>query len=613
MKRQRLFSTSLVLAALGSLYTSALAWQGQPVTIDDREAGLVVREVIEGRTTALGGAPMFTVSGPPGSIYEIFGGVSFFIPGFDVDVQTSVAGVRGPLSAPVLNLAPGLFAPRTGVYGVIPPSGRQDIDLNPLSPIPVGLAGFFLDVQMLMQRPGNPTPPLTLSNGQLRQVQAVVLPAMTWTIGTQYPTSVAQGVRWTDIEQGDVDGDGDNDTVGAGTRGVELWLTTAGVHTPAPTMLLGTGSANSCELADFNNDGFLDLAAAFGGAQFLRVWLNQGLDPAGTWLGFSEMSSSKVGFPTALGGSSPADLEVADLDGDGDRDIFLACSLTAVVGLRNRMFFNDFAQLGAPSFKDVTATNLPDIRDDSEDCEIFDFDLDGDLDVVIANVDGVFPATPFGEGGDYILVNDGGAQGGTRGMFKAPLPNPIGVIANDESLDVAVGDVNGDGLPDLFFSNWAVTNGPGAFTGSPRRNRLLQRSFDPLTGAPIFVDVSSRLPDQAPGAANFATDAEIVDVDSDGDLDIVSALGTLGGVSIFNPGVIPNVSTGLLILRNPSPTGPFAVTIPNPLVSTFDFRDIEHGDWREIGSMGGFGRFFDLDFGCALTGATASLTTLDHD
>jgi len=83
--------------------------------------------------------------------------------------------------------------------------------------------------------------------------------------------------------------------------------------------------------------------------------------------------------------------------------------------------------------------------------------------------------------------------------------------------------------------------------------------------------------------------------------------------SIFNPGVNPNLSTDLLILENRGPTAPFTITIPNPFVSEFDFPDIEHGDWREIGSLGGFTRFFELDFGCALTRATAQLTTLDHD
>lgn len=606
MKLQRFVPVSLALAALGSISTSALAWQGQPVTPDDRDVGFVVREVIENMTTGLSGASMFTVTGPPGAAYEIFGGFSFFIPGTDVDVQAAVAGVRGPLSAPVITLSPAFFAPRTGVYGVIPGSGTQDIDLA--FPLPTGLAGLFLDVQVFLQDTGGT---LHLSDGQLRQVQAFGLPSLSWTLGTTYPGTTT-GTRWADIEQGDVDGDGDNDTVGAGNGGLQLFLTAAGVHTAST--VLGSGNFNSCELADLNNDGYLDIATANGGVQFMRVWLNQGVNSAGVWLGFTELSSSKAGFPTPLGGSSPADIEIADLDNDGDRDIFLACALTNPTGMQNRMFFSQFAQTGTPSFLDVTTTNLPVIFDDSEDCEIFDYDLDGDLDVVIANVDGQAPATPFGQGGDYILVNQGRAQGGTIGRFLAPLPNPIGPIGTDESLDVAVGDVNGDGLPDLFFSNWAESLTPGNFTGNATRDRLLVRSFD-VFGQPNFTDASARLPDQAPGTPTFGTDGEIVDVDSDGDLDIVSALGTLGGASIFNPGVIPNVSTGVLILVNQGPSVPFTVTIPAPGsgLDLFDFRDIEHGDWREIGSLGGFGRSFDLDFGCALTGGTSQLTTLDHD
>ncbi|MBL8862954.1 MAG: VCBS repeat-containing protein [Planctomycetes bacterium] len=606
MKFRHLLSTSLALTGFGSLSTSALALQGQPVTNDDRQAGLALREVIEGQSTGLGGAPLITVSGPPGSIYQLFGGASFPVPGGGFDTQTTAPGVLGPVSAPVLALPGNLFVPRSGTFGLVPPSGTQDLDLA--FPFPAGLAGLFLDVQVLMQRPGTPLPPLTVSNGQLRQIQFPILSNPFYFDGAQVPSSAGGTVLWADIEQGDVDGDGDNDTIGVGTQGVWLWRTVAGMREAVPTVLW-PNNATSAELADFNQDGFLDLAVATGGMQFLRVWLNQGLDAAGNWQGFAEMSDNKTGFPTALGGSFPADIEVGDLDGDGDLDIFLACAFSPTTGMRNRMFFNQLVEIGTSSFIDVTASNLPAILDDSEDCELVDFDLDGDLDIVIANVDGTIPGTRFGEGGDYILVNQGGPMAPDReGFFDAPLPNPI-PPSNDESLDVVVGDVDGDGLPDLYFTNWQFTPTPGAPSGTPRPDKLLMRRFDPLTGEPIYVDESFRL---AP-MATFGTDAEMYDVDFDGDLDIVVGLGTLSGFSGISVPAVQNVSTGILVLENQA--GTFIVTtpfIPPSNVADFDLRDIEHGDWREIGSVGGFGRYFELDLGCALTGPMAQLITLDH-
>jgi len=614
MKNRHFIVASVALTGLGSISTTALALQGQPVTIEDRQAGLTVREVIAGRTTGLGGTPPITISGPPGSIYQLFGGAAVPAPGGGFDTQIPFPGVLGPVSAPIEALAGALFTPRNGVFGVIPASGVQDLDFA--FDWTAELAGVFLDIQVLMQRPGIPAPPLTVSNGQLRQVQSGLLqPSRFYSGGSQVPGSDLIKARWSDIEQGDVDGDGDNDTIGVGTQGVWLWTTVAGARDPMSTQL-SAGNAFSAELADLDNNGTLDLAVAVGGLEFSRVFLNQGLDATGQWRGFSEMSASKAGFPTALGSSFPADIEVGDLDGDGDLDLFFASAFSPMTGMQNRMFFNQLAQGIGPSFIDVTATNLPAIMDDSEDCELFDFDLDGDLDVVIANVDGRSPQTPFGEGGDYILVNQGGPFSAEReGFFDAPMPNPV-PVANDESLDVVVGDVNGDGLPDLYFTNWQITNSPGVATGLPRPDRLLLRAFAP-SGAPIYIDASAQLPDQSAATATFGTDAEIFDTDFDGDLDIVVGLGTLNGFSTIAVWPVPNISTGLVILENQGAA--FASTTPflaptDP--SNFDFRDLEHGDWREAGSLGGFGRYFEGDLGCALNHhsatAPAQLVTIDH-
>lgn len=613
MRNQRLFSSrgaAIGTALLLSAQATAAA-QGQPVTADDRDVGLALRELVVGQTTSLGGAPVFTVSGEPGAVYEIFGGVAAQTNPFNP--PTLVGGVAGPVHAPVIGLSPAGLAPRTGTVGVIPPGGVQEIDFGPGAAVPAFLAGLTLEFQVLHQ---DASGALQVSNSQRRRVIAGAPPLLQWLPTAALPTSA--GPEWADIEQGDVDGDGDLDVMAAGVSGTQLWLNTGAGYALPMIGIPGVTSATSLEFADFDSDGFLDVAIASVGGNFINVFRNDGIDAAGVWQGFTALTPLALGFPWPLGPGSPSDLEVGDLNGDGLRDIFLACAGNPVNGQPNRMFFQTTLPGGRLSFAEVPV--LPGdqlISDDSEDCELFDFDLDGDLDVVIANVDGSFNAAtnPFGEGVDYILVNQGGAQGGLEGTFIAPIPNPI-PPADDESLDVVVGDLDGDGAMDIYFSNWAETRTPGVFTipATPVPDRLLMSVIGP--GGVGYVDMSALLPDQGPNDATFSTDAEIVDVAADGTLDIVKGLGTLGSASTAGVPATPLVGNGVQVLFNqggaPGALMPFAGPIPIVGTEAYDIRDLEHGDWRTAASAGGPDLYFELDLGVARTGVGAEISTLEH-
>ncbi|MEL6703813.1 MAG: T9SS type A sorting domain-containing protein [Bacteroidota bacterium] len=223
------------------------------------------------------------------------------------------------------------------------------------------------------------------------------------------------------------------------------------------------------------------------------------------------------------------DIEAADLDGDGDLDIVLACE-----GCENVLLINN----GDGTFADGR-DRLPDSNTyDSEDIAIADFDGDGDLDLIFVQEDfinfngigrqhefflndgtGTFTPARFtlpdseanaiavadlnsddrpdivigNAGQDFVLINDG--QGGFLDETAARIP-----VEDRTNQDVAFADVDGDGDLDLFV-------------GNENDNALLLND-----GTGVFTDVTAtNLPASPPVETRKATFA---DVDGDGDLDV---------------------------------------------------------------------------------------------
>lgn len=132
-------------------------------------------------------------------------------------------------------------------------------------------------------------------------------------------------------------------------------------------------------------------------------------------------------------------------------------------------------------------------------CAFIDFDNDGDLDVVLVNVQ---PPIPADEGPDEpepgnsirLLENDG------HGEFKDVTPGDpcwTGLAATG----IAVGDFDNDGLPDLYVAAIGL-------------NRLLRN-----LGQGKFEDVTLQA-GVAGGVDVWSTGCGWVDIDRDGDLDL---------------------------------------------------------------------------------------------
>jgi len=594
----RIRSACAQFAAIVALGAPFIA-QGQPVTSVSRDAGLAVSVIRAGTLGGPGGAPMVSIFGTPGSIYRLALENPFIGSPFVLDAPgLPFATVQGPLTLanPFLIPAAWVVDPTGAPLFVIPPTGVQG--LNFTFTIPPGLVGIPLRFQAVVFAGAG----IFLTNPQTR----LVTPAMTTGTYADAVVTAPPTATERDVEQADVDSDGDLDALVINAGTAPLLRLQTGILYAAPVALpLPPGiTPLTAEFADFDRDGNLDIAvggaSAGGGTPYLYFLRNTG---AGA---FALVPAASVALQNA-GIVNGNDLETGDFDLDGDLDVILGCGLNPLTGQINRLFLNTSTTPsggGGPpaiSFVEATTPQMPLTRDDTEDVEVVDFDLDGDLDIVVGNFDGPAPAT----GIDFVYVNQGGAQGGVAGFFLNPTPNPI-PPRNDETLDVVVADYTGDGLPDIYVANWLVTTqaaGGTVFGPAAQLDRLLLG-----TGAGTFVDSSTLLPDNPTyiGAPAFAVpaalgmDAEAIDYDEDGDVDVVIPLGSFGNPASGPP--TPGLNRGLRFLRNNlTASGTFQndapIGVPLTFSATADYVDIEPGDWQNL-----FYPFFwsrlDEDFGC---------------
>jgi len=180
------------------------------------------------------------------------------------------------------------------------------------------------------------------------------------------------------------------------------------------------------------------------------------------------------------------DIALADFDRDGDLDAALA-----VEGAPNRLYLNDGQ--GRFAMREGTFGQRP---HDTEHVRAADFDRDGHMDLVFVAED------------DRVHQLFLGRGDGSFADASARLP------AMSVGNALAVGDVNGDSLPDIVVGNSGMTGERGEDGG---RNFLWLN--DPRRPG-WFVDATAT---HLPAIDNRAQGVALADLDGDGDLDMVVA------------------------------------------------------------------------------------------
>jgi enediyne biosynthesis protein E4 len=193
------------------------------------------------------------------------------------------------------------------------------------------------------------------------------------------------------------------------------------------------------------------------------------------------------------GFTGPA-LAVADLNGDGIEDIFCG-------GGRNQQDVL-FLSVDDGSFRQITAPFAANSRSESVKAVFFDSDNDGDLDLYVAHGGATF-SDVAAELHDNLYINDGT---GNFAVHNVALPFPYAINTGD----IAIADLNKDGLPDIVVAE----NMKQVVFGLPGSIYILYNQ-----GNNVF---SISAPD-AGRNMGMMTAIETLDMDGDGFPEIVAA------------------------------------------------------------------------------------------
>ena len=231
----------------------------------------------------------------------------------------------------------------------------------------------------------------------------------------------------TTVSLGDLDNDGVLDIVSTnhGSSTVSVLLGN-GDGTFQTQQTLSSTRPQDATIADFNDDSMLDLVVANESSDLVSVFIGNG--------------NGTFRTPITYGvGDKPFTVEVGDLNGDGVLDI-TAVNITS----------DDVSVLlgnGDGTFQ--THSNYAVGHSAPSGSDLFDLNNDGMPELVLACADTVVALTNAGDSPDWSGFVPGGA-----------------FPAGDSPNDVAVGDFDNDGVPDLAVVNYWNNNTVSVLMGN---------------------------------------------------------------------------------------------------------------------------------------------------
>jgi hypothetical protein len=292
---------------------------------------------------------------------------------------------------------------------------------------------------------------------------------------------------------------------GTGPLTPTVWLFQAAAPAGAGQFLasefkLGINRTANLALGDVDGDNDLDIVLSNNNTPS-EVWLNEP-DPVTGQPGAFILAQN-------LGNYDNWDVDLGDVDSDGDLDIFFGNRNSP-----NALWVNLGGMQGGPPGV-FTDSNQFLADNATTGAALGDLDGDGDLDAFLIDSDG---------NGNQVWLNSGGLQGGVTGVFT----DSGQLLGNQNGRDVALGDVDNDGDLDAVTSVW---NG---------RDRVWLNN-----GKAIFVDSGQIL------GNDRATSIALGDVDHDGDLDIFVGRDTGREDELWlNQGGLQGGTTGIFALSN---------------------------------------------------------------
>lgn len=291
------------------------------------------------------------------------------------------------------------------------------------------------------------------------------------------PAKFAAGISTYGLKVLDMDADGFNDVVvtnaSSAPSGVGIHLNSKTGTFPSRTPVVTGDIPFSVDAKDINGDGYIDLIVANGGGSSNNLAFLLG-KVGGTYAAPVNLTAGTV----------PRSVVFVDVNKDGKTDIVAANESTANVSV----FIGD----GTGNFgnkKDYQAGSGP------YSVAATDFNGDGNVDLIVCNSRDATIALLTGVG---------------DGSFNAPKTTSLGTPNTSLPYQIAIGDINGDGRPDVVSAIYA------------------DQQIGITYNANGLFGTTTKL-----AASGFPRGVAVGDLNGDGTTDIVSANSTDGSISII--------------------------------------------------------------------------------